>query len=177
MENRTRPLHINSDELWPKDSGCHQIMPALSPLVYDSPVSKRLSIRFDTTKTHAIRRSTYSRWTPWRFVVALSVCRSSRSMQYDSSIQHTRWDVVSILNYSWKGNIASFETDSTLMHPLHNQVTEAGLSCLCLFAHPAMEITTLGPFYLQVPHCLFRCQRVCEVQKEAYVHRIIWKKK
>ncbi len=49
--------------------------------------------------------------------------------------------------------------------------------CACVFAHSMMKITTLGPFRLQVPRCLFRRQRVCVVQRDECTHCIILKKK
>lgn len=55
MENRTCPQHINSNELWPKTSGCHQSLSVLFRRIYDSPIFSKLPNRFDAMITHALR--------------------------------------------------------------------------------------------------------------------------
>lgn len=82
-----RPRHINSDKLWPADSGCHQMGSARcsSSMTHPSPKGPLFIL---TPWQHAVSLNTYSRWgrTPGRFAVASSVCCSSRSMLHDSHV-------------------------------------------------------------------------------------------
>lgn len=130
VEDLSRHRLINSDKLWPADSGCHQMGSARSSSSMTHP-SPKGPLFLLTRWQRAVSLSTYSRWgrTPGKFTVALSVGCSSRSMHRDSradavlAAMSTSGAVFSVLSEVWRSRALEWTIVPESISQEHSQIS------------------------------------------------------